>query len=610
MKPDMTNREFHYRWELNLKSRPHDLWPYVADTNRFNRDTWLPDVIAAAPVQANARRRLRFRRLPLRWEEEPFEWTYPYRFGVVRRYQNGPMSQMRVLLEMESQPEGGARLVYQVWAQARNLLGVIGIPLAIGQVSARRFKAAFTRYDELALAKTVPITLSRSSHLTPGAQQRLAAIRQRLIQAGTAADLVERLLELVEHADDLTLARIRPYLLADLWGASRRDVLEIALLATRAGLLDFQWEILCPLCRGAEDRIYHHLNDVHSAAHCQTCNIDFKVNFDHSVELTFRPNPAIRAVSGLDFCVAGPRVTPHVVIQQLIPAHEQRQVAPVLEAGRYRLRTMTLPGGQHLQVTAVGQSQADLHAHPDGWPAHELELSPAPILRLNNDTGDEQLLILERMVWSDQAATAAEVTTLQRFRDLFANEALRPGEQISVGSLTVLFTDLRDSTQMYREIGDAPAFGVVMNHFDVLREAIDAEGGALVKTIGDAVMAVFQRPIAALQAILRAHDVLATPPPGGRPLHLRAALHLGPSIAVSLNERLDYFGSTINAAARLEKFSRGGDVVLSQAVYDDPEIADFLAEPSHQLQIESFSEMLKGFDEECFSLWRVRRTSG
>jgi class 3 adenylate cyclase len=129
----------------------------------------------------------------------------------------------------------------------------------------------------------------------------------------------------------------------------------------------------------------------------------------------------------------------------------------------------------------------------------------------------------------------------------------------------------------------------------------------LVKTIGDAVMAVFQRPIAALQAILRAHEVLATPPPGGRPLHLRAALHLGPSIAVTLNERLDYFGSTINAAARLEKFSRGGDVVLSQAIYDDPEIAEFLDDQAHQLQIEPFSEMLKGFDEECFSLWRVRR---
>src|SRR5204862_6366444 len=104
-----------------------------------------------------------------------------------------------------------------------------------------------------------------------------------------------------------------------------------------------------------------------------------------------------------------------------------------------------------------------------------------------NETDAEQLLILERMEWSDQATTAAEVTALQVFRDLFASEALRPGEQISVGTLTVLFTDLRNSTRMYREIGDATAFGRVMNDFDILRQAIADEGGALVKTLGDAV---------------------------------------------------------------------------------------------------------------------------
>ena len=91
-------------------------------------------------------------------------------------------------------------------------------------------------------------------------------------------------------------------------------------------------------------------------------------------------------------------------------------------------------------------------------------------LQLKNETDAEQLLILERMEWSDQATTAAEVTALQMFRDLFAAEALRPGEQISVGTLTILFTDLRHSTQLYREIGDATAFGRVMSHFDVLKK--------------------------------------------------------------------------------------------------------------------------------------------
>src|SRR5205085_499715 len=142
-------------------------------------------------------------------------------------------------------------------------------------------------------------------------------------------------------------------------------------------------------------------------------------------------------------------------------------------------------------------------------------------LTLDNATTEPQLFILERTAWSDQAATAAEVTGLQVFRDLFANEALRPGERISVGTLTVLFTDLRESTRLYRESGDAVAFGHVMNHYDVLREAITAEDGALVKTIGDAVMAVFRRPAPALRAAFKAQAILANPPAGLQPLKLK-----------------------------------------------------------------------------------------
>ena len=82
------------------------------------------------------------------------------------------------------------------------------------------------------------------------------------------------------------------------------------------------------------------------------------------------------------------------------------------------------------------------------------------------------LAIVEHLAWSDQATTAAEVTSLQLFRDLFSREVLRPGEQISVGSMTVVFTDLKNSTQLYQEIGDAPAFGRVLTHFEILKAAV------------------------------------------------------------------------------------------------------------------------------------------
>jgi class 3 adenylate cyclase len=97
---------------------------------------------------------------------------------------------------------------------------------------------------------------------------------------------------------------------------------------------------------------------------------------------------------------------------------------------------------------------------------------------------------------------ATEVTALQLFRDLFASEALRPGEEFSVGSMAIVFTDLRGSIKLYREIGDAVAFGRMLNHFEILKEAIAAEGGA--------VMAVFRRPVATLRATLHVQQKLAS----------------------------------------------------------------------------------------------------
>lgn len=603
----MNYPEFHYRWEWEFQSSPEALWPFVSDTNRFNRDTGLPSLELPPENDHrlhNARRRLRFLRLgvPVEWEEEPFEWVRPYHFGVVRRYLKGPLRELRVQAELTPQPDDGTRLVYQVWARPKNLLGLIAIPIQIGFLSQRSFDATFRRYGSLAAWGKTQIDVPSHVELAPGGRARLAHTREALLAQGAAPGLVDRLFETIERGDDLSLSHLRPYALGDRWGVSRRAVLELCLWATRLGVLDFQWDLLCPLCRGPQDSPSS-LGSITSQTHCKTCHIDFTINFDRSVELTFRPNPAVRRVEVGEYCVGGPQVTPHIMVQQLLPAGSERPVTLALETGRYRLRTFELPGGQHLTVTPNGAPEATLRATIDGWPPDELEIAPSVTATFVNTTDSEQLFILERQAWTDQAATAAEVTALQLFRDLFSSEALRPGERISVGSLTILFTDLRDSTRLYRDIGDASAFGRVMDHFDVLRGAINAEGGALVKTIGDAVMAVFRRPVAALRAIVRTQQILASPQEGTLPLWLKAGIHHGPCIAVTLNDRLDYFGTTVNLAARLESFSMGGDVIISDTVYRDPEVAALLAEGD--LVAEPFEAVLKGFDATRFELWRV-----
>lgn len=612
-------RDFHYRWEYDLHSSPEQLWPLVADTNRFNRDTGVPSVTALGDASKNARRHLRLTSfgIPIEWEEQPFEWVRPQRFGVVRRYSRGPMEELRVLAQLmpvvepatDNRDERTAtRLVYEVWAKPKNILGLIAIPIQIGIVSARNFARIFRQYDALARTENPLVFPDADVRFTPGGKARLISLGEKLVAEGKDEKLVALLVDHIENGDDFALSRIRPYQLARQWSAARRDVLCLCFVATRAGILDLQWNLICPMCRGggAADS----LKELSAKVHCASCNIDFNVNFEQSVEVTFRPNPSIREPGEQSFCVGGPQLTPHIAAQQLLAPHTRRLINIQLEAGRYRLRTMNDDGWQHLRVTEQASCGAILRSSPEGWSDQELEIGVCSDLEFENATDDERLFILERTRWSDDAATAAEVTALQAFRDLFSSEALRPGEQISVGTLTVLFTDLKDSTRLYREIGDATAFGRVMNHFDVLREAIAAEDGALVKTIGDAVMAVFRRPASALRAMLQAQQKLARPPAGMMPLTLKAGIHIGPCIAVTLNDRLDYFGSTVNLAARLEAQSTGDDVVISTAVYSDPEVRELLGETSNALTMNRFEIPLKGFDEEQFELWRVSRAAG
>jgi hypothetical protein len=148
--------EFHYEWEWWLRSSPERLWPFVADTTRFNRDTGLPGVRRADDaIRENARQSLLFSKLGVRveWEEEPFEWVRPYRFGVHRRYRAGPVASTRVLVELEPSPRGGTWLVYHSWIRPKNLLGVTTVPLLMGFFYRRAFDTAFRRYDELATSE-------------------------------------------------------------------------------------------------------------------------------------------------------------------------------------------------------------------------------------------------------------------------------------------------------------------------------------------------------------------------------------------------------------------------------------------------------------------------
>jgi class 3 adenylate cyclase len=593
--------EFYYLWQWELESAPEALWPLVSDTNRFNRDVGLPAMKIMGLRDGVYRLRYKVPLIVFEWDEEPFEWTYPHSFGILRKYRRGPLKEMRTLLTLEPRQPTGSLLNYQVWVQPANLLGLMAIPVTIGAISARRFGNAFRRYDRL-LQSGGEITDSLRRHrLSINGRGRLKSAKEALSARGVEPALFEHLAEFLDQADDLSVQRMRPFALADHWGSERRPVLEMFLHATRMGLLDMYWELLCPRCRRmAESK--NSLSTVNVASHCDSCNIDFRAQFDHNVEVIFQPNPSVRTVDrSVQFCVSSPQYQPHIVMSQHVSALHQTSELLHLEPGRYNLRALNVPGMLALRANPGSPSESILRVSDFGWPEEEQKIGVKPNLRLVNATENDQTFQLERAVWSDQAATAADVTILQVFRDLFASEVLRPGEEISVGSVTLMFTDLYESTRLYQKIGDAPAFGRVQEHFVDLEKAVANEGGSIVKTMGDAVMASFREPVSALRAIWQAQQAIAR---YGEPLlRLKISIHHGPCIVVNLNERLDYFGSMVNIAARLTEFSVGGEIVLSETVYNNDQLQTWLKE--NPVEIEKLKADIKGFDEPV-AVWKIK----
>ncbi|GAC1402770.1 MAG: hypothetical protein NVSMB56_17750 [Pyrinomonadaceae bacterium] len=397
----MRYREFHYNWQFDCSSKPEDLWSFVSDTDRFNRDADLPsiEVINDDALAKTGRKRVRVYKFGIlvEWEESPFEWVRPYRFGVVREHVRGPLKEMRLRVELTPRATGGTHLEYKVRVTPRNLFGLVATPIQVGFLSARSFAKAIRMYDELAAGGKAVIfqTDESRANFSPGGRERLAALSGKLIEQGASPEIVERVRRVIEDGDDLTLARMRPHALADFWKVPRRAMLETCLLATRAGLLDLEWDMICPHCRGAA-QTSKSLSGIRSDAHCDGCKMDFKVNFEHSVELIFKPNPAIRHIEKQNFCVGSPQLTPHIVAQQILAPNAERKLSLPLETGRYRLRVSGLSSEQFLCVTEDGQKNLTLEANEHGFSGDELEISMQPELQLKNATRNEQIFMLER----------------------------------------------------------------------------------------------------------------------------------------------------------------------------------------------------------------------
>lgn len=594
------------RWEFRVPGTPEELWPFAGDTERFNRLIRNPAVTyrQEADPRGGIRRygRFRFWGIPAAWQELPYEWREPEEWSIRRVYPEGPMAVF--FLKLRLIPDGDfTRLVYQLDITPRTPLVSPMLRLVLHEVKVKSKRFA-ERLEGWRAGRYERVFTEPLPKLAPVARGRLDALSAELVTVGFARPLVARLAHWLVTSPDYDLLKIRPYVVADAWGEDRQTVLRLFLHAARFGLCDMSWDLICPDCRGAKEQ-HASLAQIRSSVHCDWCHIDFRANFDASVELTFRPSPAIRKVEALIYCVGGPGHTPHIVSQRYLEPEAAFSLEVPSEPGAYRLRSPQLSGQVALSVTPDGLADSSLRLSTASVLPSELAIAPGGHLQLQNADAAPTLLVLERMAWADTAVRASTVTAMQEFRDLFAAQNLAPGVEMGISRLAFLFSDLKASTAMYAVMGDAPAFSLVQEHFRILEREVASHGGAVVKTIGDAIMAVFPDPGDCVRAGLAIQQAIASfnTLPDRPPLTVKLGAHLGPTIAVSMNDRLDYFGTTVNVAARVQNESHGGDLVVTAELLADPGVQAALK--GGALEREAFEVRLKGL-ERPFALTRFR----
>ncbi len=582
------------------------VWPLMADTQRFNEAAALPrHSIEEIPQPDGSVQFLGSAHIgPFRlaWRDMPVNWVNEEWFEHQRLFETGPFKSM--IAETRLIPAGaGTDFRYTITVEPANSFG--RALLATGFFS--RTERNFSRLAGVANAflsgehdRPFPY---RPPPVSKVLSSRVSAIVDAIEATPNGHGLARRLADFILESQEVDLWRLRPLALARAWGCRELHAIELCLQAVRAGLLDLRWELLCPRCRVAK-AWSGGLDHLPAGAHCPSCNIDYGRDFASNVEAGFHPAPAIRRLETGEYCMWGPMSVPHVKAQILLQPGETREVSGRLAPGPYRLRSLE-PGPESV-IDWPGDRFPAVRLHDNGIEAGPL--APSGQLRFENTTSRPLTAVIEDRRWVADALTGDRVTALQGFRDLFGEEVLRPGDEVSVGRVALLFSDLQGSTALYQRIGDAPAYRLVRDHFAFLTDCVRRHEGAVIKTIGDAVMAAFTSTSQAVEAALdiqrRVHDFnrgQATTDGGSPVIFIKLGIHVGPAIVVTLNDQLDYFGSSVNMTARLQGMAEGGEIVLSAEAMADSEVTKLV----EGLHTEQDLVDLKGFSGKV-PMYRLR----
>jgi class 3 adenylate cyclase len=417
-------------------------------------------------------------------------------------------------------------------------------------------------------------------------------------------DVVDMLARMVRDGPDHALNKMNALDLAAREGVGEERVIAALLNAVGLGLFEMTWNVMCPSCGGvlSANKSLKTLDRAHY--NCAFCAAGYETTLDDLVEVTFTVSPRVRKIaahspdelsaaeyyrqifwsSAIDLPVDLEKLLREVTLETVdLPPGERAILSLHLPKGTLIVFDPVTHTAEYLDVSGEETSERQnlsMIFNKVQVPVDTVALRPGPLrLALENRT-DSRVL---PTVWVPNQAlddvlkrrkpvlTAKRLLTNQTFRDIYRTETLAIGQRLKILSLTFLFSDLKDSTELYERVGDLVAFDLVNEHFRLLQEIVASERGAVVKTIGDAIMATFETPDRAIAAALRMREAMSDlgAERQHQSLSLKMGIHEGPCLAVTLNAQQDYFGQTVNVASRVQGLAASRSIVVTESVVEN-----------------------------------------
>ncbi|MBT9547536.1 MAG: adenylate/guanylate cyclase domain-containing protein [Candidatus Sericytochromatia bacterium] len=420
------------------------------------------------------------------------------------------------------------------------------------------------------------------------------------------AQQVERFGQIVPQLDEWELFRVNPLRFAQTHDIALPVLLDLLIYSVKIGLFDFFWSVICPACGGVE-YTYDSINRLkQSDVYCTTCNLSVSCDLDEQVEVSFTLNPAIHDLSqqvnpfaGMDYYLryffsANYLRSPdlqafaksHFLGFDVIEPDQSLNLTLQAEPGQH-YRLINLQSHSQLALYANTEPNARTHVETDllskGFAQEALNISAGELQLTVHNRNNQPMIVTSwkadfqrlRQILNESPHTRTPFYTgkmllsNQTFREQFRIQQLDQDLKLNIRSLTLLFTDLKGSTEMYEQAGDYQAYSLVQQHFNVLAGCVRRNAGSIVKTMGDAIMATFTSPLDGARAAQEMLAAVASLPESEHKLGLKIGLHEGPVLAVNADERLDYFGQTVNLAARVQGLAEAGEIWLTETVYQD-----------------------------------------